>query len=103
MLASHALFLSIARKFEKNFKDIHKGTLMSNPAIEFRGRAFAFYKNDAMVIHLSGDDSPENYGIRGFRPAKLLNKSLHHWYEIPSYYQHDWEVIGEAELRKRRG
>ncbi|MEL6988765.1 MAG: hypothetical protein AAGK97_13200, partial [Bacteroidota bacterium] len=97
MLNAHALFLSIAAKFEKTFKDTHSGYVMSNPAIEYRGRAFAYFKNDSMIIKMS-NNSPELYGIRGFRQGKLMNRSQQHWYEIPAYYKSDWEEIGRAEL-----
>ena len=103
MLSSYALFLSIAKKFEQNFKDINKGSLLSNPAIEYRGRAFAYYKDDCMIIKLSDNSSLEHLGIKAFRPAQLLNRSHQHWYEIPSYYKMDWEQLGEAELRKLSG
>ena len=100
MISSRALFLSIATRFEKEFNDINQGYLLSSPSIEYRGKAFALLKNDALIIRLAQGQTPENFGVRAYRPYRPFKSTMQTWFEIPSYYQSDWELLGKAALNK---
>lgn len=74
--------------------------MLSGPAIEYKGRAFAFCQKDNMIIKFADSERLEFHGIRGtqqFRPF-TNNATLAQWREVPFYYQEDWSALAEMAL-----
>ncbi len=99
-----ALFMGILQNLEKRHTHLARGVLLSAPAIEYKGRAFAVCCKDRLLIKLQ---DPEAFSGRGihifpeFRPFRS-GMTLSAWRQIPYYYHSDWEELAELALGKLR-
>ena len=89
-----ATFFSIVNQFENSHRFIDRGFVLSAPALEYKGRAFAFCRDGEIVVRLRGCD-PGSLGIRAFRSCHPFknSQSLPAWFQIPYYYQSDWNTV----------
>ena len=99
-----ALFNRIIHSLEERYSHLNRSSMLSGPAIEYKGRAFAFCQKDFMVIKFNDAERLEFQGIRGtqqFRPF-TSNASFSQWREVPFYYQDDWSALAEMALAALR-
>lgn len=97
-----AFFLSIATYLESNFRHINRGYMLSSPALEYKGRAFAFCQEDRMIVKLGEEQAPA-LNARNIRccPRYIPFNGGHssdQWIQIPFYYYLDWREIAELAI-----
>jgi hypothetical protein len=101
-MSALAFFLNIATHFEKNFRHIERGSVLSSPALEYKGRAFAFCRNDNMVIklheHTSNELNKRNIRTSGHYAPFGDSLKLNSWIQIPYYFHKDWEELAALAL-----
>ena len=95
-----AMFHCIVQYLEQRHSHLNRSYMLAGPAIEYKGRVFAFYSRDNMVIKFNDAEVLEFKGIRAtqqFRP--FSNKAvLSQWREVPFYYRDDWSSLAELAL-----
>ena len=103
-----ALFHHIILTLEKRHAHLNRGYMLSAPAIEYKGRAFAFCRKDHMIIKFRDQTELEGRGIRGTQQYQPFTNCarMDQWREVPYYYREDWSNLAELaldELRKELG
>lgn len=97
-----AFFLGIATYLEDNFKHIKRGSMLSSPALEYKGRAFAFCEDDRMILKLRDgrNDVLSERNIRGCQRYAPFGDRLisDQWIQVPFYYHLDWKDLAELAL-----
>lgn len=103
MTTALALFHSIISDLEENHKHLQRGYMLSGPALEYKGRAFVFYRDGEIVVKLGSVD-PASVGIRAYRPFRpfYTGISLSKWIQIPYYYYSSWTMVAELALLQMR-
>ena len=95
-----AIFNHVIDELERRYTHLGRGQMLSSPAIEYKGRAFAFCQKDNMIIKYNDRQLLVNIGIRGtqdYRP--FTNRvTLSQWCEVPFYYHADWTELAEMAL-----
>ena len=95
-----AIFNLVIDDLEQRYSHLARGQMLSSPAIEYKGRAFAFCQKDNMIIKYHDRQVLVNIGIRAtqdYRP--FTNRmSLSRWCEVPFYYHADWTELAEMAL-----
>jgi len=95
-----AIFNHVIDQLEQRYSHLARGQMLSSPAIEYKGRAFAFCHKDNMIIKYDDRQVLVNIGIRAtqdYRP--FTNRvSLSRWCEVPFYYHADWTELAEMAL-----
>ena len=95
-----SIFYSVISQLEDRYPHLGRGQMLSAPAIEYKGRAFAFCHRDNMIIKYGDTEVLVNKGIRAtseYRP--FTNRvSFSEWREVPFYYQDDWTELAEMAL-----
>ena len=95
-----SIFYHVVSHLESRYTDLARGKMLSAPAIEYKGRAFAFCHRDTMIIKYRDAVELENKGIRAtqeYKPFKNM-VSFSEWREVPFYYQDDWPELAEMAL-----
>lgn len=95
-----SIFYLVLSHLESRHTDLARGKMLSSPAIEYKGRAFAFCHRDTMIIKYRDADELVNKGIRAtqeYRPFQNM-MSFSEWREVPFYYQDDWPELAEMAL-----
>ena len=99
-MSALAIFYSVIAKLEGRYPHLGRGQMLSAPAIEYKGRAFAFCQRDTMIIKYCDTTELDNKGIRAtseYRPFTNCVK-MAEWREVPIYYQADWTELAELAL-----
>jgi hypothetical protein len=94
-------FRSIAALLTSENSAITLGKMMSEPALHYQGKVFAFYSGKKMVFRLGRDFQPELFNIEHYRllaPFKTKPPMVD-WFEIPSADQHRWEDLSRYALQ----
>ncbi|MDX1479621.1 MAG: hypothetical protein R3301_18040 [Saprospiraceae bacterium] len=95
-----AFFLQLIHNLEQDYTHLTRTRMLSSPAIEYKGRVFAFCQRGQMVIKLGSDEQLIGLGVRatpGYQP--FMNQVvLSQWREVPFYYREDWREIAEMAL-----
>ena len=95
-----AIFNLVIDNLEQRYSHLARGQILSSPAIEYKGRAFAFCQKDNMIIKYHDREVLINIGIRAtqdYRP--FTNRvSFSQWCEVPFYYHADWTSLAEMAL-----
>ena len=99
-MSPHTIFNQVIYQLQERHKFLAKGSLLSSPAIEYKGRAFAFCHRDTMIIKYCDIEQLTGKGIRAtqeYRP--FTNRmSFSQWREVPYYYRDDWTLLAEMAL-----
>lgn len=77
------------------------GKMMSAPALQYKDKVFAFYKNERMTFKLDPATDLNNvYGIKRFELlSPFKNKSpLKGWFIVPEEYSNVWTQLAEDAL-----
>lgn len=93
-------FRSIAALLAHENSAITVGKMMSEPALQYQGKVFAFYYSKKMVFRLGRKFQPELFGIRHssvLAPFKTKPPMVD-WFEIPFDEQHRWEELARYAL-----
>ena len=95
-----ALFFSILHSLEKKHTHLAEGSMLSAPAIEYKGRAIAVCHRDGMLIKLHDPTIFNERGIRAVSECRPFNTgmSLVAWRQVPYYYHSDWADLVELAL-----
>jgi hypothetical protein len=99
-----ALFFSILQNLEKKHMHLACGSMLSAPAIEYKGRAFAVCCQDGILVKLQDPAVFSDRGIRvaqEYRPFKT-GVVLGSWRQVPYYYHSDWADLAELALAALR-
>ena len=97
-------FRSIAALLASENSAITLGKMMSEPALHYQGKVFAFYYGKKMIFRLGRDFQPEAFNIQHYRllaPFKTKPPMVD-WFEIPSADQHRWEELSRYALQLLR-
>ncbi len=77
--------------------DAAAGKMFGANAIKMpNGKAGAFYKNDKLIVKISGETLEEALKLSGvgiFTPKE--NRPMNHWYEIPFEHKIVWKKYAE--------
>jgi hypothetical protein len=93
-------FRSIAALLTSENSAITLGKMMSEPALHYQGKVFAFYYSKKMVFRLGRDFQPESFDIQHYSllaPFKTKPPMVD-WFEIPFDEQHRWEELSRYAL-----
>lgn len=95
-----AFFYHIMVNLEKRYAHLARGYMLSAPAIEYKGRAFAFCQRDNMVIKIGDSEQLMVRGIPAVQKYQPFNNrvSCSQWREVPYYYRADWPALCEMAL-----
>jgi len=95
-----ALFFSILHNLEKRHMHLACGSVLSSPALEYKGRAFAVCCKDGMLVKLHDPEVFSNRGIRATQEYRPFTNGLvlKSWRQIPYYYHSDWAELAEMAL-----
>ena len=95
-----ALFFSIMHSLEKRHTHLAFGSMLSAPALEYKGRAFAVCCQDKMLVKIHDPEVFSNMGIRAASEYRPFNNGivLKSWRQIPYYYHSDWPDLAELAL-----
>jgi len=98
------LFFSILHNLEQKHTHLAQGSLLSAPAIEYKGRAFAVCCHDRMLVKLHDPDVFQDRGIRAVSEYRPFNTGivLGAWRQVPYYYHSDWADLVELALASIR-
>jgi hypothetical protein len=97
-------FRTIAALLASENSAITLGKMMSEPALLYQGKVFAFYYGNKMVFRLGRDFQPESFNIQYYSllaPFKTKPPMVD-WFEIPSADQHRWEELSRYALQQLR-
>ena len=99
-----ALFFSIMQSLEKRHTHVAVGSLLSAPAIEYKGRAFAVCCQDRMLVKLCDPEVFSDRGIHAAQEYRPFNKGivLNSWRQVHYYYHSDWADLAELALESMR-
>lgn len=95
-------FRAIAALLVSENSAITLGKMMSEPALQYQGKVFAFYYGKKMVFRLGRDFRPESLDITHYRllaPFKTRPPMVD-WFEIPFDDQHRWEELSRYALQR---
>ena len=94
------LFNDIRKHFCEHEAGVNEGKMMSSEAITFRGKVFAFFSRQKMMVFKLGKDfNPDNAGIeiRVFNP--FTNRPpLNGWFEVPYTENKEWKPLAKRAL-----
>lgn len=95
-----ALFFSIMHNLEKRHTHLARGSMLSSPAIEYKGRAFAICCHDRMIVKIHDPEVFSGRGIHATPDYHPFNSGivLKSWREVPYYYHSDWADLAELAL-----
>lgn len=95
-----ALFLSIMHNLEKRHTHLAYGSMLSAPALEYKGRAFAVCCHDRMIVKLHDPEVFSDRGIHAATEYHPFNNGvvLKSWRQVHFYYQSDWPDLAELAL-----
>ena len=95
-----AFFLQLIHNLEQDHTHLARTRMLSSPAIEYKGRVFAFCQRDQLVIKLEDYEQLAGIGIRATSEYKPFSNRLlfRQWREVPFYYREDWREIAEMAL-----
>lgn len=95
-----ALFFHILHNMEKRHAHLAFGSMLSAPAIEYKGRAFAVCCQDRMLIKLPNPEAFSDRGIHAAPEYKPFNNGivLNTWRQVHFYYHSDWADLAELAL-----
>lgn len=95
-----AFFLQLIHNLEKQYSHLACTRMLSSPAIEYKGRVFAFCQRDRLVIKLDNSEQLAGIGIRATTEYQPFTNRMtfSHWREVPFYYHADWQEIAEMAL-----
>jgi hypothetical protein len=98
------LFFKILHNLEQKHTHLAQGSLLSAPAIEYKGRAFAVCCNDQVLVKLHDPDVFNDRGIRAVSEYRPFNTGivLGAWRQVPFYYHSDWAELIELALASIR-
>lgn len=99
-----ALFFSILQNLEKTQPHLARGSMLSAPAIEYKGRAFAVCCQDKMLVKIHDPSVFLDRGIRAVSEFRPFNNgmTLGNWRLVPFYYHSDWADLAELALADLR-
>lgn len=95
-----SIFYTVISQLESRYPHLARGKMLSAPALEYKGRAFAFCHRDNMIIKYRDTEMLNSKGIRAtqeYRPFRN-QVSFSEWREVPFYYQADWTELAEMAL-----
>lgn len=97
MDSEELLYRSIAEAMTSRHDHVAEGKMMSRPAIQYKGKVFAFYRKQQMVFKLGDDYSPEEDGIPDWSPlAPFKTKPpLKGWFSISFDHEDRWPELAE--------
>jgi hypothetical protein len=101
MMSPLAVFLSIVSQFEQSHNFIARGSMLAAPALEYKGRAFAFCKHGNIILKLEHGAGVHALGIRGsarYNPFNIAQTNS--WIQVPYYYHQDWKELVEMAYYK---
>jgi len=61
-MEAQSLFEQLVEEYTQN-EGVTAGKMMSSPAIQYRGKVFAFFYKNAMTFKLGKKFDPESYGL----------------------------------------
>jgi hypothetical protein len=98
------LFFSILHNLEQKHTHLAQGSLLSAPAIEYKGRAFAVCCKDRMLLKLHDHAVFNDRGIRTVPEYRPFNSGivLDAGRQVPFYYHSDWAELVELALASIR-
>lgn len=98
------LFFTILRNLEQRHTNLACGSMLSAPAIEYKGRAFFVCCDDRMLVKLHDPEVFSDRGIHGASEYKPFKNGivLQSWRQVPFYYHHDWADLAELALNRLR-
>lgn len=99
-MSSHTIFNQVISHLQERHKHLAIGKMLSSPAIEYKGRAFAFCCRDNMIIKYGDTEQLMVLGIRATQEYKPFSNmmSFSQWREVPYYYRDDWMSLAEMAL-----
>ena len=95
-----AFFLQLIHNLEQTHSHLACTRMLSSPAIEYKGRVFAFCQNGQMIIKFGDSERLAGIGIRATSQYQPFSNrvSFAQWREVPYYYHEDWHTIAEMAL-----
>lgn len=79
---------------------ITTGKMMSAPALQYRGKVFAFFHKEAMTFKLGKDFDPESFGLREWSYlSPFKNKPpMRAWVVVEALEKDQWPQFTELAL-----
>jgi hypothetical protein len=97
------LFHMIIQNLEQRYAHLERGHVLSAPAIEYKGRAFAFCQRGNMVVKLEDTEQFARQGVPGAQELRPFNRNAgSQWREVPYYFHADWPALCEMALDAMR-
>lgn len=96
MTEAQAFYEHLSDKFCK--KDgVAVGKMMSSPAIQCKGKVFAFFHNEKMTFKLGKDFDPDSYGLMdwGYLSPFKNKPPMTAWVIVPFEEKEKWEALTE--------
>lgn len=102
METAEQLFNDLRREIISHHEEVHEGTMMSSPGIQYNRKNFAFLYRGGMCFRLGRDFEPGSEGIHDY---SLLNPfknkpPLKDWFVISTEYSEKWPLLAEVALQK---
>ena len=99
-MSPHTIFNQVISQLLERHKHLAIGKMLSSPAIEYKGRAFAFCYRDTMIIKYGDTDQLMSCGIRATQEYRPFSNRMtfSQWREVPYYYRDDWTLVAEMAL-----
>lgn len=98
-MSNQELFQKLVEEYSQQ-PDIEAGKMMSSPALQHRGKVFAFFYNDAMTFKLGKHFDPERFGLSHWEYlSPFKNKGpMKNWIVVASEEQAHWPLLTEMAL-----
>lgn len=102
MTDAEQLFNQLRQQLTSAHDDVHEGTMMSSPGIQYNKKNFTFYYRGAVAFRLGRDFEPQSEGIHDY---ELLNPfknkpPLKDWFVIGPAYAAQWPLLAEVALQR---
>ncbi|MCB0661293.1 MAG: hypothetical protein KDC24_01030 [Saprospiraceae bacterium] len=98
-MTPEAKFEAIVAAFQKK-EQVAPGKMMSSPALQYKGKVFAFFYQDKMCFKLGKSFQPEDSGINEWQHlSPFKNKPpMTAWFVIDPVHSDQWENLSQMAL-----
>lgn len=101
MKTPEELFETIVEEFSTTNQEVLPGKMMSSPALQYKGKVFAFFWKEQMTFKLGKErDLEAEFGIAEYDfLSPFKNKPpMKGWYVVSSQYADQWPTLTQEAL-----
>lgn len=87
--------MTLVNKFSSSYPDVILGKMMSDPALKYKDKVFAFYHKKEMGFRLGSKFDPQKFGIAETKPLSPFKTKppLRGWFIISGNESRLWEIL----------